>query len=82
MSGSYIIRTTNGGIDVNLPSGSDIGFKVNVDTGLGSASVNLPNMSYDVNGARTKIGETTEYSSKAVKIEITAETTIGSITLR
>ena len=81
MSGRYNLQTTNGGVDVNLPTGSDVGYSVNVDSGIGSVSVNLPNMSYSVDATRTKIGETQDYSSKPVKIEVTAETTIGSVSI-
>jgi hypothetical protein len=36
-------------------------------------------MDYDVDTTRTKIGETIDYTSKTIKIEINAETTIGGI---
>jgi hypothetical protein len=81
MSGSYNFQTTNGGIDINLPTGTDIGYSVNAESSIGTVDVNLPNMSYSVDGTRTKIGETTGYSSKPVQIEITAQTTIGSVSL-
>ncbi len=80
-SGTHVLETTNGAIDLNLPSGSDVGYKVNLDTSIGSVDVNLPNMDYSVDRARTKIGETSGYPDKTVKIEITADTTIGGIEL-
>ena len=79
MSGQHVFRTTNGAIDINLPTGSDVGHKVNVDTNIGSVDVNLPNMDYSVDRTRTKIGETNDYSSKPVQIEVSADTTIGGI---
>ena len=78
-SGQHVFSTTNGAIDLNLPTGSDIGHKVDVDTDIGSVDVNLPNMDYSVDRTRTKIGETNDYSSKQVQIEVTASTTIGGI---
>ena len=81
MSGSYNIQTTNGGIDINLPTGTDVGYSVNVDSSIGSVAVSLPNMSYSVDGTRTKIGESTGYSSKPIQIEIKAQTTIGSVSI-
>ena len=78
-SGQHTFSTTNGAIDLNLPTGSDVGHKVNVDTSIGSVDVNLPNMDYSVDRIRTKIGETTDYSSKPVQIEVSADTTIGGI---
>jgi hypothetical protein len=81
MSGKHIFSTTNGGIDLNLPTDSDIGYKINLDTSIGSVDATLPNMDYSVDRTRTKIGETSGYSSKPVQIEITADTTIGGIDL-
>jgi DUF4097 and DUF4098 domain-containing protein YvlB len=78
-SGIHDFRTTNGIIEINVPTGSDIGYKVNFDTSIGALNINLPNMDYDVDTVRTKIGETNDYSLKPVQIEITAETSIGGI---
>ena len=80
-SGTHVLDTTNGAIDINLPTGSDVGYRVNLDTSIGSIDVNLPNMDYSIDRTRTKIGETIDYSGKAVQIEITADTTIGSVEL-
>ncbi|TFH18877.1 hypothetical protein E4H04_01965 [Candidatus Bathyarchaeota archaeon] len=81
ISGKHSFSTTNGGIDLNLPTGLDVGYKVNLDTGIGSVGVNLSNMGYSVNTARTKIGESSSYSSKAIQIEITANVSIGGINI-
>ena len=78
-SGQHAFSTTNGAIDINLPTGSDVGHKVDIDTSIGAVDVNLPNMDYSVDRTRTKIGETSGYSSKTVQIEISADTTIGGI---
>lgn len=80
-SGTHILSTTNGAIDINVSSDSDVGYKVDFDVSIGSVDVNLPNMDYTVDRTRTKIGEISGYDSKTVKIEITAETTTGSIEL-
>jgi len=78
-SGVHDFRTTNGVIDINAPTGSDVGYKVDFDTSIGALDINLPDMDYDVDTTRTKIGETNDYSIKSVQIEITAETSIGGI---
>jgi hypothetical protein len=78
-SGVHEYRTTNGVIEINAPTGSDVGYKVDFDTSIGALDINLPNMDYDVDTIRTKIGETNDYASKTVQIEITAETSIGGI---
>jgi len=79
ISGVHDFSTTNGVIEINAPTGSDIGYKVNFDTSIGALDINLPDMDYDVDTARTKIGETNGYSTKSIQIEITAETSIGGI---
>lgn len=81
-SGSYNFDTTNGSIELDLPSGSDVGYLINLDTSVGSIDVNLPNIDYTVNRSREKVGETEGYDSKAVQIEVFAETTIGGIELK
>jgi len=78
-SGEHQFSTTNGSIDLTLPTGADIGYSVDLDTSVGSIDVNLPNMSYDLDKAREKKGETVGYETKDIKITISADATIGSI---
>ena len=78
-SGVHDFRTTNGVIDINAPTGSDVGYKVDFDASIGALDINLPDMDYDMDTTRTKIGETNDYSLKSIQIEITAETSIGGI---
>ena len=80
-SGEHRFSATNGSIDLSLPTGSDVGYSVDLDTSVGSIDVNLPNMSYDVDKAQTKNGETVGYDAKEIQISISADTTIGSIGL-
>jgi DUF4097 and DUF4098 domain-containing protein YvlB len=78
-SGVHEFSTTNGVIEINAPTGLEVGYKVNFDTNIGALDINLPDMDYEVDTVRTKIGETNGYSSKPVQIEISAETSIGGI---
>ena len=80
-SGTHAFSTTNGGITLTLPTDIDIGYKLNLDTSIGSIDVNLPNIDYSIDRTRTKVGETSDYSGKTVQVEITADTTIGGIEL-
>ena len=80
-SGEHRFSATNGSIDLSLPTDSDVGYSVDLDTSVGAIDVNLPNMSYDVDKARTKNGETVGYDAKEIQISISADTTIGSIDL-
>lgn len=80
-SGEHRFSTTNGSIDLSLPTGADVGYRLDLDTSIGSIDVNLPNMSYDMDKARTKKGETVGYDAKEIQISISADATIGSIDL-
>lgn len=80
-SGEHQFSATNGAIDLSLPTGANVGYSIDLDTSVGSIDVNLPNMSYDVDKARTKKGETVGYDAKEIQISISADTTIGSIDL-
>lgn len=80
-SGEYNFDTTNGSIEIDVPSGDNIGVNLNLDTTVGSIDVNLPDIDYSINRSREKIGETTGYDSKTVQIVIDADTTIGGIEL-
>jgi hypothetical protein len=80
-SGEHRFSTTNGSIDLALPTDAGVGYSVDLDTSVGGIDVNLPNMSYDVDKAREKKGETVGYDAKETQITISADTTIGSIDL-
>jgi len=77
--GKYSLQTVNGGIEVELPTGDEIGYVLNLDTGIGSIHVNLADIDYSVDKPRTKIGESHDYNEKPVLIELEARAAIGSI---
>jgi len=81
VSGEYTLDTSNGSIDVELPRATTIGYRLDLRTSIGSVSVDLPNLGYTTNDARRKVASTTGYDDKAVKVTITAETSIGSISI-
>jgi DUF4097 and DUF4098 domain-containing protein YvlB len=81
ISGEHSYTTTNGGIKLNLPTGTDVGYSITLESSVGAINVNIPNMQYSVDRVRTKIGETSNYSTKQIRIKITADTTIGGINL-
>ncbi len=80
-SGEHRFSTTNGSIDLTLPTDADIGYSIDLDTSVGSIKVNLPNMSYNVDKAREKKGETVGFDAKDIQITISADTSIGGIDL-
>ncbi len=81
VSGEHRFSTMNGVIDLTLPTAPGVGYSIDLGTSVGSIDVNLPNMSYDVDKARTKNGETVGYDAKEIQISISADTTIGGIDL-
>jgi len=81
LSGEHDFDTTNGIIGLTLPSGTDIGYNLDLDTSIGIIDVNLPDIDYSVDRTRNKIGETNGFNSKEIQITIKADTTIGAIEL-
>lgn len=79
VSGTHIFGTTNGGIEITLQPGNDVGYRFDLSTSIGIVNVNLSNIDYSVNEARNKRGETSNFSIKNTQIDITADTSIGSI---
>jgi hypothetical protein len=80
-SGDYTLDTSNGSIDVELPTATTIGYRVDLSTSLGSVSVDLPNLSYTTNEARRKVASTADYEDKVIQVSVTAETSIGSVSI-
>ncbi len=79
ISGSYTLDTSNGAVTITAPKTATVGYDVDLRTTLGAVDVDLPNMSYTTNEARRKVATTIGYSDKAVKVSLTAETSIGSV---
>jgi hypothetical protein len=79
ISGSYTLDTSNGAVTITMPKTATVGYDINLRTTLGSVDVDLPNLSYTTNEARRKVGATIGYEDKAVKVSLTAETSIGSV---
>jgi DUF4097 and DUF4098 domain-containing protein YvlB len=80
-NGTYSFETSNGAISISTTRSEDTGFSFDLSTSLGSTTINLPNMSYTTNESRNKIAETTGFENKPIQIKITAQTSLGSITV-
>ncbi|MBD3171977.1 hypothetical protein GF326_05850 [Candidatus Bathyarchaeota archaeon] len=78
-SSVHDFKTTNGLVELNVPTGNDIGYAVSFDTSIGALDINLPDMGYSLDTARSKIGKTSDYTGKSIQIQIKAQTTIGGI---
>lgn len=78
-SGVHDFKTTNGLVELNVPTGNDIGYDVSFDTSIGALDINLPDLGYSLDTARSKIGKTSDYTGKSIQIQIKAQTTIGGI---
>ncbi|MGD2142549.1 MAG: hypothetical protein PVH79_03600 [Candidatus Bathyarchaeota archaeon] len=81
MSGYYDLSTTNGAVEVTVNPGTEVGYVFDLRTTIGGVTVDLANVDYTTNENRQKVGETTGYSGKTIKIEIKARATNGSISL-
>lgn len=79
VSGDYDLRTTNGGIDIQVSSSSEVGYDVAISTTNGNVEIDLPNLDYSVNEDEDKEATTQGFDDKTVKITIDATTTNGSI---
>jgi hypothetical protein len=79
ISGSYTLDTSNGAVTITMPKTATVGYDIDLRTTLGSVDVDLPNLSYTTNEARRKVATTIGYQDKAVKVNLTAVTSIGSV---
>ncbi len=77
-SGDYDLETTNGNVDIKVVPSEDVGFNLDVSTSISSVTLDLPNLTYDLNTARHKKAQTVGYEDKPIRISIDASTTNGS----
>ncbi|HHW30889.1 MAG TPA: DUF4097 domain-containing protein [Clostridiaceae bacterium] len=78
------LKTTNGGIKVNMNDMDNKGYKVKAQTGLGSVSLLIPEMTYNTVTKRGTDGtfieaESKNYEQYAERVYVNAETMNGDI---
>jgi len=78
-----LLHTSNGSIRVRVPHRQDVGYRIDARTGHGSLQVGLAG--FDVSheekqfGRRRLRGQSAGYDDKAIKVDLKARTTNGSI---
>jgi hypothetical protein len=79
MTGTYTLRSTNGGINVQLSQTVDNGFNLDSSVSNGGVDFTLDRLDYSVNTAKSKKATTDNWGSADTQVEITASTTNGNI---
>jgi hypothetical protein len=80
-SGEYELRTSNGGIEIDTPKASTVGFDLNMRTSMGRINVDLPDLEYKIYRKNRIAARTNGFEGKEVQISIEAETSMGKIWL-
>ena len=80
-SGEYELRTSNGGIELDTPKASTVGFDLNMRTSMGRINVDLPDLEYKTYRKNRIAARTNGFDGKEVQISIEAETSMGNIWL-
>lgn len=77
--------TSNGRIKLHLPRGEDIGYSLEASTSMGSLNIELPEIEYSEKqesySRKKAVGKTRGYQEKRIKVEIEAQSSMGSIYL-
>jgi len=82
VSGQYRLSTSNGAIDLEVSSSSEVGYDLALSTSNGDIDIDLSDMVYSVNEDKHKEAISEGFSSKSVQISIEAETSNGNIDIR
>ncbi|RLG50480.1 MAG: hypothetical protein DRN96_07600 [Thermoproteota archaeon] len=75
------LKAVSGDIDVQIAGDHSVGCKVRLETMSGSLRADVPQMRLTVDESRRKVGETAGFDDKPIKVEVSAETTSGSISV-
>ncbi len=79
VTGEYILRTSNGQVDVSVSSSSDVGYDIDASTSNGAVSIGLPNLEYSVNQRTSKEARTRGFEDKEIQITLDVSTSNGSV---
>jgi hypothetical protein len=80
-SGSYILGTTNGDVEITVAPSDEVGFDFDIRASSGTVSTDLAGLSYEINTNKNKVAHTEGFDDKSVQIEIRASTTNGNVRL-
>lgn len=79
VTGEYILRTSNGGIDLEVSPSTDVGYDLDLSTSNGNIDINLPNLEYSLNQKDSKKARTSDFEDKPVRLTIEGDTSNGNI---
>jgi DUF4097 and DUF4098 domain-containing protein YvlB len=79
VSGNYRLLTSNARIDIRVPSGTEVGYDLDLSTSNGNVVIDLPNLDYSTDQRTRKEARTEDFASKSVKITIDADTSNSNI---
>ena len=79
VTGNYVLRTSNAGVDVTVSGSAGVGYDVDLSTSNGDIDVDLPDLEYTRNLKYSKAAHTRGFDEKDVRITISATTSNGGI---
>lgn len=82
VTGEYVLRTSNGGIDLEVSPSSDVGYDLDLSTSNGNIDINLPNLEYSLNQKNSKKARTSDFEDKPVRITIDGDTSNSNIDIK
>jgi DUF4097 and DUF4098 domain-containing protein YvlB len=79
----YVLKTSNGAIEVKLEDADKVGYHIDAKTSLGRIVVDLPNLAYQVRDEETVrrevVAETSGFSEDTDRLTIKARTSNGQV---
>jgi hypothetical protein len=81
VTGEYILRTSNGQVDLEVSSSSGVGYDLDASTSNGVVSIGLPNLDYSVNQRTSKEARTVGFEGKEIQITLDVSTSNGNINI-
>lgn len=79
VTGEYVLRTSNGQVDLSVSSSSDVGYDLDASTSTGVVSIGLPNLDYSVNQRTSKEARTVGFEGKEIQITLDVSTSNGNV---
>jgi DUF4097 and DUF4098 domain-containing protein YvlB len=78
-TGVYDLSTSNGRVILSVSSSNNIGYDLDLSTSNGDIVVDLPDLTYSVDGENSKEAKTADFAGKAIQITINLSTSNGDV---
>ena len=79
VTGEYVLRTSNGGIELEMSPSYDVGYDLDLSTSNGNINIDLPDLEYSLNQKTSKRARTSDFEDKPVRITIDGDTSNSNI---